>query len=76
MISAEYLITIDGFEREVEVLGRRLPSGEFEVERVMLEGRNRLADVPEDHMKYMQQRLWHAYLSERHPCGEGGDAVV
>lgn len=75
MIATEYLLTLDGREVEVEVLGtcRRVGSKvECEVEKVMLDGRDRYADVPQDHMRYMAQRLWHASISQRHP---GGDTV-
>lgn len=75
MISTEYLLKLDGKEVEVEILGRcwRGATGiECEVERVMHDGRDRLADVPEEHMRYMRQRLWHAHIMRVHP---GGDSV-
>lgn len=78
MVIAEYLLCLDGKEREVEVLGScRARDGrvECEVEKVMLDGRDRFGDVPEAHMQFMRQRLWHAYLADRHPYGEPEAAV-
>jgi len=77
-VVAEYLCPLDGQEADVLVIGVcRANAGrvECDVEKVMLNGVDRFADVPEKHMPYMRQRLWHAYLAERHPLGEPEAAV-